>query len=91
MFNTDFLYLGYKKYKDETLEVKNNYSLSFENLNDDELNIEKYINAKTVENKTIIPKNNFSKKMCNYLVLSSIISTLIFLILFIFIEYHSKN
>jgi len=29
---TDVLSFGYKKYKDESIEIKNGYSLSFENL-----------------------------------------------------------
>ena len=51
---TDFLSLGYRKYKDQEDEIKNNYSLSFEDLESFEpkqenKNKNKYENTEYVE------------------------------------------
>jgi len=91
---TDFLYIGYKKYKDEKDEIKNNYSLSFEDLESFEPHKkeknknEEYVEADICDCSEdwtpigIIPKKNQTTiyaRLCNYIIWGSSLSSISFL------------
>jgi len=81
MYN--FLLLGYHKYKDEPYDIKNNYSLSFEDLENYENYENEYVEADICHcNSEWKPigliykkdKQSLCKRVCNYMIFGSSIS-----------------
>lgn len=72
---TDILSFGYKKYKDEDIEEKNGYSLSFEDLQlDTNTELEEADICNLSDDWTPIGsikkkmKKSFSERMCRYII-----------------------
>jgi hypothetical protein len=94
------LYVGYKKYKDQNIEVKNGYSLSFEDLrlhieSDDDQEVESdlcdlsddWTPVGKIKKKA---KKTFTERMVRYLVWVIVISGMTFICYWTLIELYSE-
>ena len=77
----EMLSIGYIKYKDDSFESKNGYSLSYEHLNS--------IENEYLPTDQVNERKSLHKKMCKYFLWTSIISGISFICYLTIIEmYH---